>query len=149
MRRVARVPLSVSRGANSIWNQEVDSRKLKVEREKITQRARRARRRSIRFSESTMNRKEEEAMSFTTEFAESAEKEFGAEFVGEEVDSRKLKVEREAGGRREGRKAAARLPFDSARDKPRSREASRLSRESTCVLPACHFGSDAGSGSRA
>jgi len=42
-----------------------------------------------------MNRKEEEAKSFTTEFAESAEKEFGAEFVGEEVDSRKLKVERE------------------------------------------------------
>ena len=82
MRRVARVPLSVSRGANSIWNQEVDSRKLKVEREKITQRSRRARRRSIRFSESTMNRKEEEAKRFTTEFAESVEKEFGAEFAG-------------------------------------------------------------------
>jgi len=42
-----------------------------------------------------MNRKEEEAKRFTTEFAESVEKEFGAEFAGGEVDSRKLKVERE------------------------------------------------------
>jgi hypothetical protein len=60
-----------------------------------------------------MNRKGEEAKRFTTEFAESTEKEFGAEFTMEEVDSRESKIEREekisGGGTRERGNAPSRL----------------------------------------
>ncbi len=54
-----------------------------------------------------MNRNEGEAKRFTTEFAEGAEKEFGAESTMEGVDSRKAKIESEekisGGGRRQRR----------------------------------------------